>query len=320
MTYEHGVGNRMANQFGDELQHLAMVSSLVGAGIFLIATLVSPACCAQASAVNPTHFHYEVVSIRQNKTDSSHVTSQITDYGYTEKNVTLMALIREAYGFASYPVVDDHRVSGVPASLGNEKYDLEARMDDSVVDELKKLSADDRRAARLRMLQAILADRFNLAIHREEKEGPVYILGVGKDGSKMNKAKPGDLYATAPEAKQVAVSGKLFNAVGAGMMDGYGVPMTKLAAALSFILGRPVLDRTGLTDVYDFKLQWNPDEGVAKLVQDEWKAAAAQEASQSSDGPSLFAALQQQLGLKLQSGRGNIEVIVVDRVERPTKN
>ena len=111
-----------------------------------------------------------------------------TPDGLSATNGTLQMLINAAYS------VENNQISGAPNWLNSEKYDIEAKMDTSTADELRKLGEDERRVERQRMLQALLADRFKLTIHRETKELPIYALVVAKDGAKFQEAKPGDTY------------------------------------------------------------------------------------------------------------------------------
>ncbi len=139
------------------------------------------------------------------------------------------------------------------------------------------------------MLQAILADRFKLVFHRETRERPIYALVIAKGGTKLS---PGD--------------DKNGNGMswGRGRIDVHAAPINRFAFTLSDVLGREVVDRTGLTGKYDIKLTWTPDE--------------LQESANAR--PTLFTAIQEQLGLKLESTKGAVDAIVVDQVEKPTIN
>ena len=186
---------------------------------------------------------------------------------------TLTATVKDMVAFAySVPVF---RVSGGPGWTATEAYDIEA-----------KAAGPASNAEFKTMLQALLADRFQLALHRESKESSVYNLVVAKSGPKLAKAEKG-----------------LGVGMGKGRLNGRGADMATLASVLSRNLERTVIDRTGIGGYYDFKLTWTPDEAAA-----------------TEPAISIFAALQDQLGLKLESARGPVEMIVIDRVERPTEN
>jgi uncharacterized protein (TIGR03435 family) len=263
---------------------------------------------SQGTAASPPDYKFEVASIKPTKSTALVVGGSAPDDGYIRTNIPLIEFIREAYGLLPEPEEDDGRISGAPNWLEKEKYDIEARMDSSVADALKKLSPPDRRIARQHMLQALLADRFNLIIHREYKDVPVYMLVVAKNGSKLHEAKPGDTYANGIKSPDGTLGGPgrlIFGVVrGQGQVTGQGVTLARFVVALTDELGRPVLDKTGLTGIYDIALKWNQDD----------------DSHQESGGPSLFTAIQEQLGLKVESGKGPIEIIVIDHIERPSGN
>jgi uncharacterized protein (TIGR03435 family) len=194
-------------------------------------------------------------------------------------------------------------------------------MDSSTAEELRKLSEDERRTERQRMLQALLAERFKLTVHRESKELPIYALVVAKDGPKLQEAKPGDTYPNGIKGPD--------GQPGAGMMmmgreglTAQGIPIANLVRHLSRVLGRKVVDKTGLTGKYDFTLKWTPDQSQSAMLrgpeggQPGTGSAAAPEASE----PSIFTALQEQLGLKLDSQKGPVEILIIDHVEKPSEN
>ncbi len=139
----------------------------------------------------------------------------------------------------------------------------------------------------LKMVQTLLADRFHLAFHREIRQLPIYTLTVGKGGHKLQAAD-----------SSASTDGTLRK----GHLVTKRMSMTGLANFLTFGLKRPVTEETGLKGDFAFTLEWAP--GLAE----------------SDDGPSLFAAVQEQLGLRLESKRGPIEVLVIDHVERPSEN
>ena len=157
--------------------------------------------------------------------------------------MSLQLLIRTAYG------VYDSQIIGAPNWLDAREYDIEAKMDESEADKLQSLSTDQAKLERQHLLQALLAERFKLALHHETREGPMFALVVAKNGPKFQESSAA---ADAPaRPKLVEENGKLIF---------HGAPMAPLATMLSQVLGRPVLDRTGLSAKYDFALQWTPDE------------------------------------------------------------
>ena len=238
--------------------------------------------------------------------------------GFTDTNVTLRMLIDAAYK------VDDSQVSGGPDWLNSERYDIEARIDKSVVDALEKLSPDQRGLERRRMAQALLADHFNLSLHREVKVLAVYELVVAKNGSKLQEAKPGDTYPNGI----VGLDGRtgmhgIFFAGSGGPVTGQAVPISSLVDLLSPRLGgRVVVDKTGLTGNYDFTLHWTPDESEAPMFKGtgDGQQGTDNSAQPDSSRTSIFAALEEQLGLKLVSQQGPVEILVIDHAEKPSEN
>jgi uncharacterized protein (TIGR03435 family) len=148
----------------------------------------------------------------------------------------------------------------------------------------------------------MLMGRFQLISHREAKEGPVYALVVAKSGPKLKEAQEGD-----PPTIRVntALGGQHKR-----QMDVQASPIQALTGALATVIGRSVLDKTGLAGKYNLHLEWVPEPGPSLGGVD----------ASLTDGPSIFAALQEQVGLRLESQKGLVEVIVIEHVERPTRN
>jgi uncharacterized protein (TIGR03435 family) len=242
-----------------------------------------------ASTIEPA---FDVVSIKPNKSGDALVGIQSTTDGFTATNYTLQKLIRVAYG------VQDDQISGGPNWLNSLRYDVDAKMDGSVAEELQKLSSNQHKVVVGGMLQALLADRFGLRLHKENEEIPVYALVIAENGLKLQRAIPGDTYPNGFKS-----DGGVPLGVGCwsqpGKLVGQGVPITPPVQDLSErYLHRTVLDKTGLIDNYDFTLQWTPDEGHG----------------------AIFKALEEQLGLKLESQKGSREILVIDHAEKPSEN
>jgi uncharacterized protein (TIGR03435 family) len=195
----------------------------------------------------------------------------------TCSNVNLRKLIVQAYG------VKDFQLSG-PEWLNSEIYDIAATMPPAT-------STDQV----LLMMQSLLQGRFQLKLHRETKEVPMYALVVGKSGLKV---KEGEF-------------GRSSTSASPGQLTAQKIPMAKLADFLSGQLGSPVTDMTGMKGFFDFTLEWAPDA----------RPGEAGATTDSVPGSSIFAALQEQLGLKLETRKGPVEMLVIDRVEKiPTGN
>ena len=184
------------------------------------------------------------------------------------------------------------QIKGGPDWLDTALYDVEAKAD-------KKYNLDDLHT----MYQNMLADRFKLQFHLEKKEGNAYLLTVDKAGLKM---KPNDT----PQDYNIPIN---FN--GVGRVKGVRVPMPYLCWNLGQFLQqdeRPVVDLTGLKGNYDFNLSYLPDN-----LPEQFRATLSQDVL---DRPSIFDALREQLGLKLAAGKGPVEYMVIDHIDRPTEN
>ena len=167
------------------------------------------------------------------------------------------------------------------------------------------------------MLQAQLADSFKLTIHRETKELPIYSLVVAKGGSKLQEAKPGDSYANGLKGPDGRPGGAHVMRMGRGELTAQGIGMNEIAHLLTPQTGRTVVDNTGLKGNYDFKLHWTPDQSTPALG---GPGGGPDSSTSSESGPSLFTAIQEQLGLKLEPGKAPVEILVIDHVERPSEN
>jgi uncharacterized protein (TIGR03435 family) len=239
---------------------------------------------AQTPATPPA---FDVASIRQMSYGDdarSHIYNS-SRKGYIKAvNVTLKALLEVAYD------VPDTRMFGGPAWTATDKFDLEAKSSDEVDKQLAALTPDHGKQTKRQMLQALLADRFKLTAHTETREMPIYALVVAKGGSKLGKS---------------SISGAtLSGGKGQITIQGADDTLAILAYELSWRLGRPVIDQTGLEGRYKLTLKWTEDDV----------------ASSAADGPSLFTAIQEQLGLRLEPAKGPVPVLVIDHAEKPSEN
>jgi len=186
--------------------------------------------------------------------------------------------------------LQDYEISGGPKWLATDQYDIEARAPGTAAaPEL------------MQMVQNLLADRFQFQFHREPRLVPGYALVVAKSGPKLQPA-PDD-----------ARSG---TGMGRGMVNGTAAPMSRLAESLAHVLGRPVVDETGLSGKYTYRLTWTPSDSEPLLQ----KPGATPDGGPAEPGPSIFSAIQEQLGLRLEARRVTVQVLVIDRLERPSAN
>jgi uncharacterized protein (TIGR03435 family) len=247
---------------------------------------------------------YDVVAIKPNKSGTNSIRVSITADRYLATNVSLKLLIQYAYNLKT-----DDLISGLPGWTNSPRFDVEAKMDADAVTAQRKLPGEEGTAQRRLMMRSLLADRFRLKVHDESKELPIYALVVAKGGFKLKDADPNDTYSNGIKGPD-GVSHAGMMRTHDGQLTAQAVPISNLVNNLSLQLHRQVVDQTGLTGKYDFALQWSPDE-----IPSEQRDAAG-----TSSGPSIFTALQEQLGLRLESSKGLVDTIVVDHVEIPSEN
>jgi bla regulator protein blaR1 len=257
-------------------------ASLVAIGLpVAVGILNTPQIHAQAAA---PPLSFEMATVEPGGDGSRRMIQFVPGGGLRVTGATLKFLLAVAYN------VLDVQISGGPAWINSDHFNIVAKSErgesESAPDDIHKMTdAQMKTSVELirQKLQALLADRFQLTLHHESKEQPVYRLVIGKDGPKLQESL----------SKQ-----ERHMMMGRGELSGDGAPFEMLVSNLSSQLGRPVIDRTGLTGHYDFKLQWAPD----------------------SNGPSIFTAIQEQLGLRLESERGPVDILVIDRAEKPSEN
>jgi len=253
---------------------------------------------------------FEVASVKPSATDDRRFAIQIQPGGgFRTSGSTLKMLLTYAYD------VREFQISGGPGWINTDRYDIVAKAEHSagaenpsgdprtMTDEQRKTVGDQMRER----VRALLADRFQLTLHRETKEQSVYALLIAKSGSKLQAAQQQE--GTGPHGPMMRM--------GRGELSGQGVQLDMLTRTLSSQLGRTVIDRTGLKGNFDFTLTWTPEPG-----QSAGPAASGPDAPPPPDpnGPSVFTALQEQLGLRLESQKGPVEMLVIDRVEKPSEN
>ncbi|HLK62104.1 MAG TPA: TIGR03435 family protein [Bryobacteraceae bacterium] len=220
---------------------------------------------------------FEVASIKPTATKDGSFTYDFPPGGrFTARNLTVKILLQAAYS------LEDHQISGGPDWMTTAGFDIQAKAAAS--------AGDVPRGQVLRMVQALLADRFHLVLHRETKQLPVYALVVGKNGHRLM-----------PAGSNV---GQTQTRMGQLIVQKMG--MAELARILALDLKRPVRDDTGLPGEFAFRLEWT------RGLEESDPGPSAR--------PSLFTAVQEQLGLKLEAAKGPIEVFVVEHVEKPSEN
>lgn len=235
---------------------------------------------------------FDVASIKPSDPASHGTNIGLSPGGsFRASGVTLMMLIQQAYDVRGFQIAD------APGWISTDRYDILTKNESAGPTQADLIKMNDAqrnefRRGMMTRLQALIGDRFQLKFHRETKEMPVYGLVLAKGGPKLQPMEPGgrdsSLSISRGDEAIMHVTAK-------------GLPIPNLVKYLSDQSGRQVIDETGLTGKYDFQFGFAPDLGDAT-------------------GPSLFTALQQELGLRLESKKGPVEVIVIDSVQKPSEN
>jgi bla regulator protein blaR1 len=287
---------------------LAGAGTLVVAAPLAIGLLHAPALRAQTPDKSEAPPKFEVASIKPSDPGPNGMMIRFAPGGrFSAKGVTLRSLIGLAYD------VRDFEISGGPAWAGSTRYEIDAKPETvSDADDPHNIKTDEQREKfqqRQRMrIQALLADRFQLKVGHSTKELPIYVLKVAKSGPKLQESKE--------------EGGNQFQGArigGPGHLTGGKVGMKFLTQILAQNVGRPVIDQTGLTGKYDFKLEWTPDQSQQGAFGGPGPDGNLPPPA-DPNGPSIFTAVEEQLGLKLNSQKGPVEMLTIDAVEKPSEN
>ena len=262
----------------------------------------------QGAAAGDKRPAYDVAAIKLNKVGRGWRFMGTAD-GYSATNAPLKMLIKYAYDLKM-----DDQISGLPGWTDSAHFDITAKMDEDTLAAFKKLSMEDGMKQRRLMMQSLLEDRFQLKVHHVSKQLPIFDLVVAKGGFKLKDADPKNASTNGIKGPDGVVHGSMMSFDGRHL-KAQEIPISGLANMLSNFLNREVVDKTGLTGKYDFTLEWSPEVNEAPAVPGGQHDVAA-----TDTGPSIFTALQEQLGLKLDSTKGLVDTIVVDHVEMPSEN
>lgn len=227
-----------------------------------------------AASLSP--YHFEVASIKLNRTGGSSDADFLPGGRFRGRNLSVRNMIQMA------TMVEDNQMIGVPAWVDTERYDIDCKTVST------QPVTQDRKSD---VMMALLEERFSFKFHRDRREGLVYLLEVAKNGPKLAA------HGTSDRLMSTNANGSIIT------MKAVKISMPGLAISLRRQLGRTVEDRTHLEGEFDFKLVWDRDEGTVV-----------------STAPSLFTALQEQLGLRLSTAKGNIPTVVIEHVGRPSEN
>lgn len=270
-------------------------------GVLVFAGGASIAIAAQSGP------RFEVASVKAHRSGGGPSSIGFRNETFQATNATARMLIRNAFD------IQDAQLIEAPSWAATERFDVTA-----------KHEGDPPLAVRLAMLQSLLAERFKLVVERQSRELPIYSLVKSKAEGPLGPAvkatacvdttPPKELPAT-PDGP--APCGMMLSTM--GMLKGRGVTLERVASILTSLTGRITSDRTGLQGTFDFELKWTPDNlpprapGTASGDPIRVNGIAI-----DPDGPSIFSAVQEQLGLKLESGKATMPVVVVKRLEHPT--
>jgi uncharacterized protein (TIGR03435 family) len=255
-----------------------------------------PAVSGQTSAPPPTPVapaklpSFDVISVKPNKSDSDSMSIDSGDGHFDASNVSVEMLLINAYNLKKA------QLFGLPKWANAARFDIRAKIIDPDKAALKAMTEDQERA----MMEPILTDRFQLKFHHEMKLLSVYELVVAKGGARIKEtAAIGDKKVDGMSSGSMSINNRDMIAV--------GIPMSSLASSLSGTTQRIVVDKTGMAGKYDFHLTWSADDGGPQNPD-------------STAPPSLFTALQEQLGLKLEPSKAQVETFVVDSVTMPAED
>ena len=262
-----------------------MCLSLAGSVALAQAAPASVAAQQAAGATGSTPV-FDVATIKPNASGDGHVDIDENLNTLTANNVSMKLLLENAFH------IRQELISGLPGWAESAHYDIVAKVVDADPKTMRNLTDEQRRM----MLERLLADRFGLKTHIEVKQLPVFDLVIAKGGIKFH-----ELDRSNPNAKQDSVW------VHNTEMTAYGVPVEELTATLEGVVQRNVINKTKLTGKYDFHLKWSKGDGSDAGLSDDVV-------------PTLFTALQEQLGLKLQSSKGPVDTLVVDHIQPPSEN
>ena len=260
--------------------------------VFAVVCLVVGQLEAPAQIAGSVPVEFEVASVRPNDSGPGSSSSRMRNGRYESTNEPVMELLRSAFQVREYQIIG-------PDWLKSDRYDVRAKAPDGAAQDQIPL-----------MLQSLLADRFKMKFHRENRELPILALLVARGGPKLIPATESDLAPASRDAAPRAALGSTATAGAGGAPSGSGSvsrlstmhsigTLPSFAGSLSRNVDRPVIDMTGLTGTYNMRLAFKP-------------ATAPPEDS----GPTIFTALTEQLGLRLEARRGPVEVIVIDSIEK----
>jgi bla regulator protein BlaR1 len=292
----------------------AGMTVLAGPVVFGVANAPRVRAQSQETSARPLPA-FEVASI---KLDHSGTQSRFFRFNDPSRFTTTNIPAKDLIGFAYH--VEPFQISGGPSWIHSDGYDIEAKVDETAVAQLQTLPPEQRMDQYRLMLRSLLADRFKLSLSHETKELPIYALVIAKGGAKLT---PTTVDLTRPVTPGNAPPAGPMMMMSLGRLEAKAAPISALAEVLGRqpdLGGRLVVDRTGLQGKYDFTLEFAPDRPEPLLGTGGPPMGIQGPPPPDPNAPSIFTAIQEQLGLKLDSSKGPVEILVINSIEKPTEN
>ena len=285
----------------------------------MVASLAVHALTPQ-EADNPS---FEAASVKPNKSGDGRIALFFQPGGrFVATGVTLRMLVGAAYGTPQ--PLPDFRLVGGPGWIGSDRFDIVAKAEGD-----PQPGPQGPPPQMFLMLRTLLKERFQLVVHNESRELPIYALVTARSDKKLGPqmtpaavdcaALRGARGSTPPGPPPLIGRPPCGIRMGPGNMAGGSVSMNQLTTVLSRIVNRTVVDRTGISENFDVDLTWTPDQ-VPQGAPGPPPPGAPPLPPIDPNGPSIFTAVQEQLGLKLESEKGPVDVVVIDRAEHPTED
>ena len=304
-----------------------------GATLLIVGLINTQAIGAQSPAASVGKVTFEVTSIKPNNSLAGLSSMGFPPGGrFMATNISLRELIRLAYGMAPQ-LLPASQLLGGPNWIDSERFDVMAKAGDNAL-----VASGGPSPQMMLMVRALIEDRFKLTVHVEDRELPIYALVMARKDGKLGphlsrsqedcsalRAARGGIAPSPgsppPPPPPPGVKPRCGSNGSPGRLTGSGTTISELSIGLSRAANRFVSDRTGLTGTFDYQLEWTPDQvPTLGLPVAASPGAPPPPPPAPVDGPSIFTAVQEQLGLRLESTRGLVNVIVIDRVERPTED
>jgi uncharacterized protein (TIGR03435 family) len=262
---------------------------------FPLAISTSNASLIRAQSQNAPDVQFDVASVKRNNSGSRGNYFRPSEGRFSAENVSVQQVLTWAYRVQGFQILE------APGWIASEHYDIEA-----------KAQGQERPAGMAFMVQKLLQDRFKLVLHRDKRELPIYVLTAAKSGMKL---KAGTCLTREPNTPLVPGQRQSdfcgFGGIGNGTLMATSTTMEIFTDLLTTVLGRKVVDSTGFKGNFDVSMRW---------MSDPVSTGNAGRVPTDTTGPSIFTAVQEQLGLKLEASKGPVDVLVVDHIERPSEN